>query len=221
MEPTLIAMDDLTAILLIIFIGLGGLLIGKLLDVSWRVWLLRQLTKVDWHVLAFISKDKKNIYRYAVNPDKDVVVFRGMLFVTEKGRIYREKKVNEGWLFSRAPRSSDEGVPVIYVDADSLRPITFQSHEDSVKPSEAGTVLTAWIENQINKNFEQRDKIFMVVCICAGLILLTGIMAYFGWQESAMVNQRLTAIEYKLGIRVMNTTLNTTGGAAPTISIPT
>jgi len=219
-------MDDIIVFILITICSLGGLFIGKIMDPAWKVWLLRQVTKTDYHILAFASKDKKNIYRYAVNPEKDVIIHRGMLWVVEKGRIYREKKGDSGWLFSKAPKTSEEGVPIIYVDADSMRPMTFSEHEDPVKPSEAGTVLTAWIENQLQKGFEQRDKIFMVVCIVGGLVLVSMIIGYFNGTAIADTNARFYPIEVKLGIRYANGSLvETYTNQSPmqngTIRIPT
>jgi hypothetical protein len=212
-------MDDAFGVLAMFILCICGVFIGKLMDVQWRVWFLRQVTKKDYHILAFTSKDKKNIFRYVINPENDVFVHKGMLFVVERGRIYREKNIDDGWLISKAPKASEVGVPVIFCDADSMRPIVFENHTDPVKPSEAGTVLTAWIENQINKNFEQRDRIQTIVMICCGVVLLVGILVYMQGQNIVDIQNRLYPIEYKLGVRVLNQTIN--GTSQGTINIPT
>lgn len=210
-------MDDILVFILIIFLAPCAVFVGKLMDMTWRVYFLRLVTKEDWHILAFATKDKKQLFRYAVNPKHSVFIFRGMMFIVENGRVYREKKIEDGWLLAKAPRTSDEGVPTIFCDADSMRPLVFEGHGDPVKPSEIGTAITSWIENQENENTETKNKIFMVCCMILGVALLLGILIYIQGQQLVDLQTRLYPIEYKLGVRVVNATI----GENATLNIPT
>jgi len=168
-----------------LFFGAGiGALIGKLTDPNFKVKVLRKILRKNYAILAIVSRDMKRIWRYTINLDSDIIKHGDNLWVVEKNRIYiqtpeKQVRTKQGFITDSALRW-EEGVPVIYVCAESVKPLEFFKDELTVASSEISATLKGWLQTEIEKAKAKAQKyqtytlinlILNLLCV-AGLVLL-------------------------------------------------
>lgn len=183
---------------LIVIVFLLGLLIGRMLDPYYRIRQMRRFLKKDYIILKKVGKDAKTILARIINAESTAFLNRGSIWVVEKGRIYRDLgiekgtnvRIKEGGFdfrpgMSEVPIRYEEGVPVIYVDDEHLKPLNFNNEEALVTPSGAGGALVAWVLNQIAKGASDIQK-YTIFFIILGLLATASL--YFAWQANGQLN---------------------------------
>lgn len=173
-------MDDA----LVIYLGFFGLMIvgaiaffvGKWTDIEWRAKFMKNTFKKEYFVLKIVSDDRNTIKSKLINPNKDgTIEIPGLLWHFNKDEIYRsvkedfgvtydlknnEKvKIKDGFGIKNASVKFNEGVPTIYVDTRSIKPLDFRSNRTNINPEELSASLGAWVSNQINKGITDSMKI--------------------------------------------------------------
>mgnify|MGYP001342074995 CR=1 FL=1 len=205
--------------ILIIFIAVFcvaiGALVGRMLDTAFRGKTLRSMLKKNYGYLCIVSKDNKNIRPILVNFEKDVFMLGDKQWAATKGRIYRMDKEEKGFFVSDNNIRWQEGLPCIYVDEDSLKPLDFWQDAGLVKPGEVGSLLTAWTTNQIAKGLLGMQKKEWIIYIVIILALIAAVLSYQTMTIAGATDAKVTAIEQRLANA---TVVNSTGGV---ISVPT
>jgi hypothetical protein len=160
-----------------------GVLIGMFMNPLFRAKTLRSLTKKEYGILALVSKDKRSSRLFVVNFNEFVLAVAGKKWAGVGGRIYREDAPEKGFYTNDKMVKYREGVPIVYVDDESLTPLEFWSDAGKVSPDEVGSVYTAWVNNQIAKGQargQQNLQLFLIIAILAAVGA-----AYFGYQTNA------------------------------------
>ena len=180
----------------VLFFGGFCVLVGRLLDPMFRVRQLRRFLRKNYLVLYFVSKDGKTILPRVINADDDTFMHKGALYVVEKGKIWRRMQGEAGsaavelkeggFNFNptegERPVRYEEGVPVIYMDNEHIKPLQFSNEEAKVTPSGVGSAVNAWISNQIAKGLVGENKYLTIGLIVIGLLVL--ISAFFSYQAN-------------------------------------
>jgi hypothetical protein len=200
---------DATFILLagvgVIFFGGFCLLIGRMLDPMFRTRQLRRFLKKNYLILYFVSKDGKTIQPRIINADDDTFMHKGCLYVVEKGKIWRKLEGKAGTVAielkeggfnfnpseGERPVRYEEGVPVIYMDNEHIKPLSFSNEEIKVTPSGVGSAINSWVSNQIAKGLVGENKYLTIGLIIIGLLVL--ISAFFGYQAQDQIGALKTA----------------------------
>lgn len=170
------------------FISLFGFMLaffmGRIMDTHFRAKIFRQFLKKDYGILAITSKDRKNIRKVVVNLENTILRIGAQIWIVQGGRIYRQEKPEEGFGFQNSKKEitvktiMEEGVPTLYVDVESIKPLDFfpdkTPDSKSVQPEELGSFLMAWTANQIAKgiNVINEYRNFLLIIIILGIIQL-------------------------------------------------
>lgn len=232
LDPTVILLAFMGAL----FLGAGGILLGRALDPKWRVRQFRRFLKTNHVILYLVSKDSKNIFPKVINADEDAITWKGNLWVIENNRIWREapaefangKKIAErskldGFNFNPSEGQSairhEEGTPIILVDSDHIKPIRFAEEPTNVTPSGAGSSLNSWVINQIAKGLVGANKNLNLFLIIIALIALVGVLLSYQAQANAgeckdLVKTMCVQVLPE-GQKIVNNTLIITGGTSP------
>lgn len=177
-----------------------ALVCGRALDPIWRIKQLRRFIKRNYMLLIFVSKDGKTLQYRTINADEDAFIHRGSMYVVEKGKIYRkvQREVGGKPVFDKeggfsfkpeegnSPIRYEEGVPVIYVDNEHIKPLGFDNEESRITPSATGAALNAWVTNQINKGLAGTNKnLLLFAAIIFGILLLANLAISYKAMEAS------------------------------------
>lgn len=175
-------MDTITMAILfvgILFFVILAFLVGKYQDIVWRCKTFRKYLKKNFIILERVSKDGKTRTARMINLDGDIFNVGNYTWVSKGGRIYRKDKESEGFKAGRHNVAWEEGVPILTVDEDSIKPLDFYKEDSTIKPEELGSTVSAWVMNQLAKGFatmKNQDlwiKLIMVLCVINLLISYT------------------------------------------------
>jgi len=168
-------------ILIVIFtiaaIGMAGIafLVAKYQDIVWRCKTFRKTFKRNVVILERVSKDNKTRTSRMINLDGDMFNVSGFTWVVRKSRIYRKDKENEGFKIGKKDINWEEGVPIITVDEDTIKPLDFYKDDSTIRPEELGSTLSAWVMNQLAKGFaaiKSQDLLLKIVLVAVVINLL-------------------------------------------------
>lgn len=167
----------------ILCIGLG-FIVGRMLDLPFRIKTLRRFLKKDYGILNIVNRDAKTIKSIMVNFANDVIQNGTEIWIIEKGHIYRKDKREKGDYVTETNVRWEEGVPCVYVDHDSLKCIDFYPDTSNIRPAEAGSTLMSWITNQVNKAMSSQMNIRTLLLIAIGVAAGALILSYLSWSAT-------------------------------------
>jgi hypothetical protein len=116
------------------------------------------------------------------------------MWVLQKYLIYRKDKPERGFLANEKMLRWEEGVPSVYVDKDSLKPVDFYAERGEVKPEEVGATLTAWVNNQLAKGLASIKQHQLLLILCIVCSLAAAGVAYLTYQQATQINQNTILI---------------------------
>ena len=177
-----------------------GAFIGKLLDVTFRAKLMRNLTKREWGVLAIASPDNKTVRAITVNFSGDIINVGGKIWVIEKEKVYRFDKPERGFRLDREdlPRRWFDGVPYVFVNESSFLPIDIMGTVGSTRPEEISSVFLAYVNNQLAKGFASFKMHQTILIIAAVLALVGAVMGLMVFQKLGDMEKTLGAVSTRL-----------------------
>lgn len=192
-------MDEIIVMYLVIagaVFSIFTLGIGRLLDPIYRVKLLRKLTKKNFIILAIMSDDRKNIDLRVVNANSGVIRVNNFAWIMKKDRIYREDKTNMGFIINQTDIKYREGVPIVYVDRDNIKPISFIESKTNIRPEELGVNLDEWVETEKEKDKLASKNMQMIITGVTIIILLGALFfAYSANDKSEQILNRVISID--------------------------
>lgn len=167
----------------VILFGCLCWVVGRWADIAWRVKRMRQFLKTNTIMIKFITKDRKTIDSIAANIDNARVKLQNSIIVIDKLKIYREGKPQEGFVMNKNHIKWEEGVPTLYVYADSLKPADFFTEPSNVSAEDVGTVLISFARIEIMKGLAKLEDFkkytmffyaigFGILIIAIGLIII-------------------------------------------------
>ena len=163
-------------ILMFIFGMMGFLPVGFIL--GWfltnpyiRCKIRRKMTKKDYAVINFFHKDAKRFDTRIKNLDFDVIVQGTKLWLLKRGRIYAVSsdmsKIFHKSIEPEHIKTSPFDVPVVFVDVESMTPLTFFREETETNPQQGGATILGYINNQKAKAMRQRSLTFFYIVMLA------------------------------------------------------
>jgi hypothetical protein len=179
-------MDDSIAMGFILMIGVLAFVFAKWTDTRWRIKFLRSRTKKDYYLGNIVSEDKRVLYPKMFLPENGVIEHKGMQWCVDTEQVFREGAVVEkkirvsekgkptnGFTLSQSSVKWEEGIPVIYIDEKTFRPIGFDfEHENKTptpaRPSEASSIMKGWLSNAMMKIMASTKKfetLLIVACL--------------------------------------------------------
>jgi len=183
-------MDDATAMGFVLIIGILSFVFAKWTDTRWRIKFLRSRTKKDYYLANIVSEDKRVLYPKMFLPEHGVIEHKGMIWCVDTEKVFREGRVIEtnfrisekgkptnGFTVKTEHMKWEEGIPVIYIDEKTFRPIGFDfEHENKTptpaRPSESSAILKGWLSNAMMKIMASTKKfetLLIVACILSAI----------------------------------------------------
>ena len=197
--------------ILIIYASLGiilalgvGWLVGKSMDLHWRTKQLRNLLKKDYAILNIFNKDNKTIKSTMVDLGKDEMKVNDELWMIDQRHIFRSDKREKGFFAGDQQMKWQEGVPMLFVDHDHIKPIEFYPPEGTTKPAEISAWLTSKNANELAKSKKAQDSLRTLLLVAVGCILLLGVGIYLCYGAIGSANATCAST----GAMVQNFTSN-------------
>ena len=157
-------------------IGAGVLwLIGRASDPFFKAKIMRWIFKKNYGCLGVCDLDNKRIDLHVIDLTKDSIKISGHVWLIDNCDVYREDKLGQGFKINPDMARFVEGVPVIYVDRSSLRPLKIEGTESKVKPETMSAILSALMANERERRIKQKDEnmmVYIVIGVCIVLALM-------------------------------------------------
>ena len=153
-------------------------LAGRWSDPVWQAKFRSRFDRKPYMVLGIVAKDGCDIQRVVVNPLNDCVLVNGHLWVLKESRIYQDGKPQSGFhIPGVTSKARDEGIMTVFVDRDSLKPLSFHREETDVRPLEVGTALLGFLAawKAASKRDEGLDGILRIVTVLGIAACLIGV----------------------------------------------
>lgn len=168
-------MDSISFILLLFgmscFLPLG-LILGKLfLDPYSRCKIYRRLRGKNLGIVKFVHRGAKRTDIRIKNLDEDIIVQGTKLWVLRGDRIYyldqfdgkiKQHNVNAGSMIT-----SPSQVPEIYLDVETMQPLSFYKEQTISNPQQVGAVVLGYINAKIAEMtfMKKRTTFFYLIVI--------------------------------------------------------
>lgn len=176
-----------------------GMFLGFIiLDPWWRCKILRKTTKRNYGIVFFVSKAQKIVTKIK-DFDAGLIWKKTQCWVLTKSAVYQLSKDGEQ-LIERGVIESDkiislvDTVPTLFVDLDSMEPLSLMAGNEPISPEEIGSSLKSWADNQLAKALFIRkslDMYFIIVIIAS--IAAAG-LAYYGTTKIDELSTKITAL---------------------------
>lgn len=192
---------------------------GKYTDPIARAKMLRRVLRKNYITIGVVSKDHKTVRYKCWNAKSDVMNVNGKLWVGQENRIYRKDKTEEGFgINENTPIHFEEGVPVIYVDEDTIKPIDFYPEKEVVKPAGLSEALNAWNLNQLAKGLAQVQQLQLLLYV---ILAIAAIGAYFAFDADGKAAKALDASTWTVNTLNSSTVFNPSAARAslPLVSL--
>jgi len=103
-----------------------GLVIGWLfLDPYMRAKVYKWIRRKNYGVVNLVGRGK-TIISMIKNFDEDVILVGSSMWILEPSRVYRYDKTSESYAINPDNIMYISGVPTIFLDLDTMRPLTFE-----------------------------------------------------------------------------------------------
>jgi hypothetical protein len=151
------------------------------MDIYFRAKVLKSILHRKYGIANIVSEGGK-IVSIIVDFGKDTIRFKsGEIWIIEEGHIFNKAKKEKGFFASADNIMFEDGLPTIYIDRSSIKPLHFYAHEDKVRPDQIGAILLAWVENwkaKVMKGLKTNNLIQYVIILVIFLCLAMSYMAY-------------------------------------------
>jgi len=194
---------------MIYFIIIGAVVVlpvvfglGCITNMYIRAKLYRMLhIKSNPIILKITSKDKRRIWGTILDFNDDLFFYKNASWVNDKGHIYREDLQDKGFYIKDENLKYEEGIPVLYVDFETMTPLDF-GHEETTKetPLEIGAFLKAWIDNERAKLLAASNQLMLFVMVCLILSAVAAGTGYIAMQNSGQVADDMKLLKTHFGL---------------------
>lgn len=158
------------------FLPLGVVVGWLFLDQYMRCKIMRRFRHKNYGIVNFVHKGGKRITSKIKNLDDDVIVDGTRMWLLRGEGVYYQDKdvgyVRYASITAENVITLPSNVPELFLDSETMLPLTFHKAMSESNPQQAGAVLSGHIQNQIAKNlfFKRQMQIFYVI-----MLALTGI----------------------------------------------
>lgn len=159
-----------------------GLMLGWFFgDPFQRAKIRRSITKKNYGIVNFVSKGAR-IMSTIKNFDYDILFVGDGVWILERNKVYMQDK-NDGIMGTKAvypilPEhvNSVIGIPVIFLDVDTMRPLSFHKEAGEANPIDLASTMKGYIMNQLAKNmFFKRTFMLLIIIVIATSVLNLGL----------------------------------------------
>jgi heme/copper-type cytochrome/quinol oxidase subunit 2 len=179
-----------------------GVLIGALFIGSFRVKLLRRMTRRNYGVIKFIHSNRL-IKPVIANLDQDIVRFADGIYIIDKHSIKREgEEEPSNHKIEEHKIKFEEGIPTIYYDIGDIMPVDFQGQEKTPEterfrlPTQVSATLNKEIaveKAKVMKAFKRTQDMMMLAILC--LLVLSVYFSYTLYSNSQKNTDTINSVK--------------------------
>lgn len=174
---------DLGTIYFVVVIMVGmiawlpiGIPVGAIfIDTYLRCRFLRIVTKKNYGVVHIVSKGQR-IVTLIKDLDESIIMRGDAIWGISKGYIYNISKKNLKLPILPKHIHYISNVPTIYLDYETMKPLSFHSEKTTISPKQLGSSLVGWAMVQKKKAIRQQKQINYMYLIIAILIVINMIL---------------------------------------------
>lgn len=168
------------------FLPAGMILGWAILDPYVRCKLLRRMTKRNYGIVNFVGKGNKMVSKIK-NFDDALIWIKNKVWVITREQIYQLTKHGDDIVEGNHIEPDNiisliETVPVLFVDMDSMQPLSLaREGREAINPEELGSTLKSWADNQLAKAImlkKTMDIYFVIMIICSIASCFIGYIIY-------------------------------------------
>ena len=187
------------------FLPAGMILGWAILDPYVRCKLLRRMTKRNYGIVNFVGKGNKMVSKIK-NFDDALIWIKNKVWVITREQIYQLTKQGDDIVEGNHIEPDNiisliETVPVLFVDMDSMQPLSLaREGREAINPEELGSTLKSWADNQLAKAImlkKTMDIYFVIMIICSIASCMIGYVLYTRITD---VQAQLDGIQSQLSI---------------------
>jgi len=159
---------------LVIGIPLGAFIV----DTYLRCKLLRFINRrKNYGIIHIVSKGHR-IITMIKDLNEAIIMKEDAIWGISKGYVYNLNKRNIKYPITDSMIHYISNVPVIYLDYESMKPLSFYAEETTISPKQLGSSLVGWAMVQKKKAIRQQKHINYMYLIISVLIVLNMILTY-------------------------------------------
>jgi len=149
-----------------------GIPIGAILiDTYLRCKLLRIMTKKNYGIIHIVSKGQR-IVTMIKDLDESIIMKGEAIWGISKGYIYNINKKNHKLPLLPKHINYMSNVPTLYLDYETMKPLSFHSEKTEISPKQLGSSLVGWAMVQKKKAIRQQKQVNIMYLIIMILIIV-------------------------------------------------
>jgi len=173
------------------FLPLGVIIGWILLDPFMRAKALRTIRKKNYG-LVFLTGRGKNIITKVKNFDDDLIwIGKDKCWHISPSEVKNLNKYDEKYGISDENISYFSGVPCIFLDIDSMKPLKFYKEKTPISPEEAGSALMGWTVNQLAKGMFFKRTMELIFII---ILFLAAAAAFFSYSVNTSIHDEIVPL---------------------------
>jgi len=179
--------DIIIILVLILLMPIFVIIFTYFTSIEFRCKLKRQLLKKNFGIVNLVSKDYKSILSLIKNFDHDIIEIGGKIWIIEPDRIYRKNKETIIPIQEKDIKFI-AGIPTLYLNADSLYPLTFFKEETKINPAELFAPVNAYIITKEAEllRWKRTYTIGVIILLC-----LLAISVYYSFSTHDMLQNKI------------------------------
>jgi len=160
------------------FLPLGLILGWLFLNPDVRCLMLRRMRGRNYGMVNFVHRGGQRMVTRIKNFDDDVIIQDTKMWILQNDGIYyvdrdRNKMVHAK-IDSKHIKTMSGGIPVLYLDPDTMIPLTFHSVQSMSNPQQFGSTILGYIYNQLAKALFMKKGLqifFIIILVLTGMCL--------------------------------------------------
>lgn len=177
--PQLVPIFFMFGLMGMLFVGVpvGGLLFKK--EIVCKI--MKFITKKNYGVVVIVAG--KTMIDMIKNLDKDYIKINDIIYIIQKSRIYYNDGVTSQPIDANAVKFS-AGIPFIYLDVNSLTPLSFEKDDLNITPEEISAPLKAYAILVEAEFMQYKKRLTLSVLGIILLITLAIGLSYAGYANA-------------------------------------
>ena len=193
------------------FFPIGAFVGWWLFEPKKRAQLLRWIKRRNYGVIYLVHRQSGYMLPLVRDFNNSILIKDEALWVLKGGKIYRidDKKEDIREIEVKPENIAYVGgVPVMFLDLESKRPLTFKGHDArEATPTEVGAVILGYVYNQTTKAIASLKKQWnwLLMGILA-LSLVSAVLSYLTMNQIEQVSKTVAALQGKVAAQPITVT---------------
>lgn len=208
------------------FLPLGAIMGWMFLNPDIRVLVWRRLRGKNYGLVHFVHRGGQRMTTRIKNFDDDIIIQDTKMWILQNDGIYyldkNRNKILHAKIESKHIKTMPANIPVIYLDSDTMIPLTFHTIKSKSNPQEVGSTILGYIYNQLAKALYLKKGLqifFIIMIVLCVLNLVIGFQLAMWLDEIHNEVPKIKEMMIRLGeilneynMTLPNSTINLPGG---------